>query len=337
MDDSTKNMALTLAAGIIKKGLVTLSAGAVTHGVINANQTETFVSAGMLVVGLGWSFWNDYGRAIVLSQLEVLKAKSLAQAAKMKEAGVPPVTVNQIAAASPTLTAAGVTKAISTLPQAVQDNVAKVAAVILFAIFVIGAGSTQPASAQGRKTLIPTPSSAPAICDPLNLIPGCRPSSSAPATDSDQPCDITILTKLTPSNLMPTIKKCVSNVNGTLVNDTAWALDSAKSFTPNPDQDAVNCLAPGLSLFKAGVQVPAVPEAPAVLNADGTVKTPAVAAIPAQDPGPILLFQKYREFTLSGGLTSCQNWVNTPVNATIAAGANAGATAVAGAALLAPK
>ena len=34
MDDSTKNMALTLAAGIIKKGLVTLSAGAVTHGVI---------------------------------------------------------------------------------------------------------------------------------------------------------------------------------------------------------------------------------------------------------------------------------------------------------------
>lgn len=125
MDDTTKNMALTLASGIIKKGLVTLSAGAVTHGIINSNQTETFISAGMLVVGLAWSFWNDYGRAIVISQLEVLKAKSLAQAAKMKDAGVPPVTVSQIAAQSQTLTSANVTKVIAQLPQPVQATVSK--------------------------------------------------------------------------------------------------------------------------------------------------------------------------------------------------------------------
>lgn len=337
MDDSTKKAIASVGAGIMQKILMGQAAGLVAHGMLSANYTEVYVSVGMALVGAAWSLWEDFGQPILLSQLEVLKAKSLAQAAKMRDAGVPPITVNQIAAASPTLTAAGVTKAIATLPQAVQDNVAKVAAVILFAIFVIGAGSTQPASAQGRKTLIPTPSSAPAICDPLNLIPGCRPSSSAPATDSDQPCDITILTKLTPSNLMPTIKKCVSNVNGTLVNDTARALDSAKSFTPNPDQDAMNCLAPGLSLFKAGVQVPAVAAQDAIPATATSPAVPAVVAVPAQDPGPILLFQKYREFTLSGGLTSCQNWVNTPVNATIAAGANAGATAVAGAALLAPK
>jgi hypothetical protein len=206
---------------------------------------------------------------------------------------------------------------------------------VAFALSMFLAGN--PAMAQGPRAV--RQASAPPVCDPLNLIPGCRPNpnSTAPATDSDRPCDITILTKLTPANLVPTIKKCVSNVNSSLVNDTSRALDSAKAFQPNPDQDAVNCLAPGLALFKAGVQVPAVPEAPAVLNADGSVKTPAVAAVPAQDPGPILLFQKYREFTLAGGLTSCQNWVNTPVNATLAAGAGAGATAIAGAALIAPK
>ena len=125
MDDTTKNMVLALASGIVKKGLVTLSASAVTHGIINSNQTEIFVSGGMLVAGLGWSFWNDYGRAIVISQLEVLKAKSLAQAAKMKDAGVPPVTVSQIAAESPTLTPTAVAKAVAKMPPEVQANIVK--------------------------------------------------------------------------------------------------------------------------------------------------------------------------------------------------------------------
>jgi hypothetical protein len=117
-------MALTLAAGIIKKGLITLSASAVTHGLIAGNQTETFVAVGMFAVGLAWSFWNDYGKAIVLSQLEVLKAKSLASAAKIKDAGLKPVTVAEIAAQSPTLSTADVSKTIATLPTAVQANVA---------------------------------------------------------------------------------------------------------------------------------------------------------------------------------------------------------------------
>lgn len=133
MDDATKTMMLTLASGVIKKGLITLGATAATHGVISSNQTETFVAVGMALVGLGWSFWNDYGRAIVLSQLEVLKAKSLAQAAKMRDAGVPPVTVNQVAAASPTLTPAAVTKAIAAMPAEVQQNVAKVVALLAVA------------------------------------------------------------------------------------------------------------------------------------------------------------------------------------------------------------
>lgn len=123
MDDSTKKVMLSLAAGVIKKGLLYASGLAVSHGLIAGNQTETFVAIGMGVVAAGWSFWNDYGRAIVMSQLEVLKAKSLAQAAKMTQAGVSPVTANQIADQSPTLTAAEVVKTVATLPPAVQANV----------------------------------------------------------------------------------------------------------------------------------------------------------------------------------------------------------------------
>ena len=101
MDDTTKTMMLTLASGIIKKGLITLGTAAATHGIISSNQTETFVAVGLALAGAGWSFWNDYGKAIVLSQLEVLKARSLASAKKIQEAGLKSVTVAEIAAQSP--------------------------------------------------------------------------------------------------------------------------------------------------------------------------------------------------------------------------------------------
>lgn len=158
-----------------------------------------------------------------------------------------------------------------------------------------------------------------------------EPSDSAAAL----PCTFKMLTKLTPANLLPTITQCIATK---LVADTQRALTSAQAYgtTGKGDADAINCLTPALAIFQAGVEVPAVPEVPAVLNPDGSIKTPAVAAVPAQDPGPILLYQKYREFTLSGALTSCQSWFNGPINATAAAGLGAASTAIGGAALLAP-
>jgi hypothetical protein len=137
MDDSTKTMMLTLATGVIKKGLMTLGATAATHGIIASNQIETFVAAGLFLVGAGWSFWNDYGKAIVLSKLEVLKAQSLAQAAKLRNAGLPQPTVTEIVAQHPTLKPADITK--------VADTVVKVliAAVLLSAFLFV-----PPASAQ---------------------------------------------------------------------------------------------------------------------------------------------------------------------------------------------
>lgn len=181
--------------------------------------------------------------------------------------------------------------------------------------------------------------------DPLGLngvtIAGTK-AAPAPDATAAQPCGVKMLGKLTPDNLVPTIKGCLSDVNVDLVGDTQRALDSAKAFVGNGggaagDGDAVNCLTPALAIFKAGVQVPAVPAKAAVPATETTPAIAAVAAVPAQDPGPILLTQKYREFTLAGGLTACQAWINGPINATAAAGVGAAASALSAAAVLAPK
>jgi hypothetical protein len=135
MDDKTKTVMLTIATGVIKKGLIVAGTGLASHGVISSSQTEMFVAAGMGLVGLGWSFWNDYGKAIVLSQLDVLKAKSLAQAAKLQQNSIPPVTTRDIANQSPTLTPTEVAKTVATLPVEIQANVKTVA---LLALLILG-------------------------------------------------------------------------------------------------------------------------------------------------------------------------------------------------------
>ena len=321
MDDSTKTMMLTLASGVIKKGLITLGATAVTHGIIASNQTETFVAAGMFLVGAGWSFWNDYGKAIVLSKLEVLKAQSLAQAAKLRNAGIAAPTVTEIAAQHPTLTPADVTKAV----------VVK----ILIAAFLLSAFLFVPPAMAAQTRLGPIGQK---MQDDFERTKATVTDKLTADPKAALPCmDITVLTKLTLANLVPTMKACVQDANNQLVSDTQRALDSAEAFTGSAtsdtavgDNDAINCLKPGLALFKAAAIVPAVPD---VLNPDGTMKTKGT---PQLDPGPILLFQKYREFTIKGGLTSCQAWVNGPVNATAAAG-GAGVAGAVGAAILLPK
>jgi hypothetical protein len=140
MDDSTRNMMLSLGTGIIKKALISAGASFATHGIIASNQIETFVSLGMFAVGIVWSLWNDYFRPIVLAQLEVLKAKSLAQAAALKANGIPPVNATDIAAHSATMNETDVTKAIATLPPAVQATTGKVTPlpVALLALLVMG-------------------------------------------------------------------------------------------------------------------------------------------------------------------------------------------------------
>lgn len=123
MDDATKTMIQTLAVGAIKKALIAGGSIAAAHGLTTGVSTEAYSGIAIAVVSAGWSFWNDYGSVIFHSQMEVLKARSLASAAKIKSAGLPSVTVAEIAAQSPKLTADSVTKIAATLPADVQASV----------------------------------------------------------------------------------------------------------------------------------------------------------------------------------------------------------------------
>jgi hypothetical protein len=322
MDVKTKAMMVQLGGGVIKKGLMVAGTALLGKGVLSdSSQVQNFVSIGMVLVGAGWSFWDEYGRAIVTAQLEVLKAKSLAQAAKMKTAGVAPPTATEIAAQHPTLTTAEVTKAITPA--------------IILAVLLSAMAFPQPADAQAP---IPKPRILEKIETDIEAAKNRTQEvvTGKPAPGTPLPCDFKMVIKLTPDNLLGALKQCIAVK---LVSDTERALNSALAFgtTGKGDADAINCLTPTLEIFKAGVPTPAVPEIPAILNADGSVKTPAVPAVPEQDPGPILLYQKYREFTISGALTSCQAWFNGPINATMAAGIAGAGTIVGAAALIAPK
>lgn len=256
--------------------------------------------------------------------------------------GVEHLSVN--AQASPTLASIAVDPTITKIAatpetKAQVSQIAKGAAVLLVAFILSTLVLPGPAMAQ-RKPAIPAPA-----FDPLKPIKDLNSAieqknadiaaaNPAGPNDPNVSCDFHIFVGLTPKNLESAIKKCLSDANSTIVDDTARALDSAQNYKPNPDQDAINCLGPGLAILKAGVQVPAVAE---VKDANGNVTTPGQAA---KNPGLILLFQKYREFVLAGGLTSCKTWVDTAVNATVVQATNnviGGVAALGGAALLAPK
>ncbi len=112
---ATQTMVTTLGATVAKTLLMTIGAAAASHGVIGGSNVETFVSLGMMLIGAAWSFWNSYGRAIVLSKLEVWKATAQAQAEALHKAQVPGPTAAQIAdkIPDPAVTAQTVTKVMT--------------------------------------------------------------------------------------------------------------------------------------------------------------------------------------------------------------------------------
>jgi len=151
MDAKTQQMIVTVGGGIAKKVLMLQAAGLVSHGVMSANYTEIYVSLGMATIGAGWSFWNDYGKAIVLSQLEVFKAKSLAQAEKMRNAGIPAVTMQQIANQSSKMNPTDVAQVVATMPAEVKANIAPIVAkLVVAAVAMSFLLASAPAMAQTK-------------------------------------------------------------------------------------------------------------------------------------------------------------------------------------------
>ena len=116
-------------------------------------------------------------------------------------------------------------------------------------------------------------------------------------------CDFNVFAALDPKNVVTTIQNCVSDANKLFLPDVQAALDSATAYKDTP---GIDCLTPALAIVKAAVGTPAV-TAP-----DGSITTPAVQA------GVILIFQKFREFTLANGPSACKNWVQSTINGAVA-------------------
>jgi hypothetical protein len=138
----------------------------------------------LYLIGQGWSWWQASGADLVKAQIEIIQAKTFAQAQKLRLAGLPQVTVKEIAQQS-NLTLAETVKVIPTLPTEVQANiapatpnptVAKVGTAILLAL-MIGSLWPDPASAQ-------LPKLRPLTGNIINDLGGGVTDKSAAALDS---------------------------------------------------------------------------------------------------------------------------------------------------------
>jgi len=163
-----------------------------------------------------------------------------------------------------------------------------IAALVLSTLFAGGS-----ARAEGKKLNLPI--------DPLHLnTPG---GGAAQPPSKPGACDITLFTNLTVANVITEIQNCVGSVVSAgatpFVADITAAL---KSATDAKDGTAMACLTPALAIATAAMGTPA--------SADGSV--------PAVYPGPILFFQKYREFVTAGGPSNCKTAVQSTINGTMA-------------------
>jgi hypothetical protein len=159
-------------------------------------------------------------------------------------------------------------------------------------------GGTDPASAQTRLRV-------PAITGNIGAdikTDLANAGIKTPTVAAGVACDFNIFAALDPKSVVTTIQNCVSDVNKPFLPDIQAALDSATAYKDKP---GIDCLTPALAIVQAAVGKPAV------IAPDGTVTTPG------QVPGIILIFQKFREFTLANGPAACKNWVQSTINGTV--------------------
>jgi hypothetical protein len=72
----------TILALIARHALTTIAGFLAARGYIDASGTEAFISAAMLLLGIGWSWWQKTGQAEVLAELAKLKAQKNATTAQ---------------------------------------------------------------------------------------------------------------------------------------------------------------------------------------------------------------------------------------------------------------
>ncbi len=149
-------------AGQIRHVLTGAAASIGTLGLLkDAGSQAQFVDIGTAVVfyliGAGWAWWTNTGQAFVQAYVQVVVAKTLAQAQAMRQAGLPQVTVKQIALQS-SLTIDETTKIITKLPAEVQANIsapspaAKIVAVLAVMIVAMFLAGLDPAMAREHRS-----------------------------------------------------------------------------------------------------------------------------------------------------------------------------------------
>lgn len=171
-------------------------------------------------------------------------------------------------------------------------------ALVIFAVLVAACILAMPAHAAEKKPLTGN------IVTDVQSVLGNQTQSqaaAAAANTSAPTCDFNTFIVLTPANVIALLQACGEK----FLADSQAALASA---TKANDNIATACLTPGTALVQAAVGTPAVP-------ATGTA--PAASA---SFPGPILVFQKFREFVNAGGITNCKAWVNNTITAATASG-----------------
>lgn len=64
----------TILGLIARHALTTIAGFLAAHGYLGSSTTEQFVGAGMLILGVGWSWWQKSGQAAVAARLDKLKS-----------------------------------------------------------------------------------------------------------------------------------------------------------------------------------------------------------------------------------------------------------------------
>lgn len=299
---STPTSILTTAATLGLTGLGTFLA---THGLMSSSGTEALISLAPFAAAAAVAGWREYVRPILTAQLEVLKAKSLAQAAALKTANLPKVTVSQIAAQS-TMGPAEVVKAIATLPPEIKENVRPVA-VMALAIGLAALGLGWPGVAHAQPATAP----AKAVHHKVAHVPTppIRPSQEALSAYAATPSKLTqAAVEQNPLTLLQKFS----------VDDLNAALADAKSQTP-PDDTAIQCYTALIPIVQSNIANP-LPAGPGMFQLAQKVRDFKALTANLQSPtGPLASLNR-----------ACAAWVLDGVNTFLGLGAQLGIVAGSG-------
>ena len=83
---------IKMLGGTVARGVLVSVGGWLMHkGIVDQAGDEQFVSAGMVIVGIGWSAWQKYGAIIVKAELEQLATNAQLRLDRLQAAKSAPV------------------------------------------------------------------------------------------------------------------------------------------------------------------------------------------------------------------------------------------------------